>query len=88
MDNGLNIDEVSDVINGYLKAFIKAMPTGKQNTFANRTLPCFTYATLREDQPVNMAGAFEKPVPKSSNGYEANLSRLLLNMPKKFMIIM
>lgn len=83
MENGLNIDEVSDVINGYLQAFIKAMPTGKQNTFANRTLPCFTYVTLREDQPVNMAGAFEKPVPKSSNGYEAKSIEAFIEYTKK-----
>lgn len=69
-EDGLDIDEISDVVNGYLHAFITAMPTGKQNTFANRTLPCFTYVTLREDQPVNMSGAFEKPISKSSNGYE------------------
>lgn len=83
MDNGLNIDEVGDVINGYLQAFIKAMPTGKQNTFANRTLPCFTYVTLREDQPVNMAGAFEKPVPKNSNGYEAKSIEAFIEYTKK-----
>lgn len=69
-DDGLDADEISSVINGYLEAFIKSMPNGKQNTFANRTVPCFTYVTIRKDQPVNMAGAFEKPVPKSQDGYE------------------
>lgn len=71
LNDGLSIDELCSVVNGYLEAFIKAMPTGKQNTFANRTLPCFTYVTLRNDQPVNMAGAFERPVMKSNEGYES-----------------
>ena len=71
LDNQLSVDDVCNVVNGFTEAFIKAMPTGKQNTFANRTLPCFTYITLREDQPINMAGAFEKAISKSKEGYEA-----------------
>lgn len=45
------------------------MPTGKQNTFANRTLPDAVYVTIREDQPVNLCGAFERAVRKSAEGY-------------------
>lgn len=82
-EDGLSSDEVGCVINGYLEAFIKSMPTGKQNTFANRTLPCFTYVTLREDQPVNMAGAFEKPVSKSNGGYEAKSIQVFLEYIQK-----
>ena len=51
------------------EAVIRSMPTGKQNSFANRTLPDVVYVTLREDQPVNLCGAFEKPVRKSPEGY-------------------
>lgn len=53
----------------FVDAFVSSMPTGKQNTFANRTLPDFVYVTLREDQPVNLVGAFEKPVVAGSEGY-------------------
>jgi CRISPR-associated protein Cas7/Cse4/CasC, subtype I-E/ECOLI len=52
----------------FADAFTRSMPTGKQNTFANRTLPDYVLITLREDQPVNLAGAFESPV-KSNDGY-------------------
>ncbi len=52
----------------FAETFIKAMPTGKQNTFANRTLPDFVYIAMRTDQPVNLVGAFEKPV-SGVNGY-------------------
>lgn len=51
------------------EAFIRSMPTGKQNSFANRTLPDGVYVALRTDQPVNLCGAFEKPVRKSEEGY-------------------
>lgn len=83
LENGLSIDEVCDVLNGYLEAFIKAMPTGKQNTFANRTLPCFTYVTIREDQPINMAGAFEKAVTGNGKGYEKDSIDAFLEYTKK-----
>ena len=46
----------------FVEAFVKSMPTGKQNTFANRTLPNVVAVSLREDQPVNLATAFERPV--------------------------
>lgn len=53
----------------FAKAFITSMPTGKQNTFANRTLPDAVLVTVRKDQPVNFVGAFEKSVPANENGY-------------------
>ncbi|WP_166844621.1 type I-E CRISPR-associated protein Cas7/Cse4/CasC [Isoptericola sp. BMS4] len=46
----------------FLDAFAKSMPTGKQNTFANRTLPDAVVLSVRDDQPVNYVGAFEEPV--------------------------
>ncbi len=46
----------------FLKAFVRSMPTGKQNTFANRTLPDAVVISLRTDQPINLVGAFEEPV--------------------------
>ncbi len=49
-------------IEAFLHAFVTSMPTGKQNTFANRTRPGFVLIEVREDQPVNLAGAFETPV--------------------------
>lgn len=60
--------QTGNAVKCFAEAFIKAMPTGKQNTFANRTLPDFVYIALREDQPVNLVGAFEKPV-SGANGY-------------------
>ncbi len=65
------------VLRAFAQAFICSMPTGKQNTFANRTLPDAVYLTVREDQPVNLCGAFEKAVPPSANGFaEPSIMRL------------
>lgn len=62
-------DDTPAATRGFVEAFVRSMPTGKQNTFANRTLPDAVYVCLRKDQPVNLAGAFEKPVPASEEGY-------------------
>ena len=53
----------------FAKAFIQSMPTGKQNTFANRTLPDAVLVTIRRDQPINLVGAFEEPVRTVEGGY-------------------
>ena len=60
--------DVPAVVRGFAEAFIRAMPTGKQNSFANRTLPSDVYVAIRRDQPVNFAPAFEKPVRADREG--------------------
>ncbi|MFB0918617.1 MAG: type I-E CRISPR-associated protein Cas7/Cse4/CasC [Clostridiaceae bacterium] len=52
----------------FVEAFVKSMPTGKVNTFANQTLPSALVVTIREDRPVNLVTAFESPV-KVNDGY-------------------
>ena len=70
-------DQTAEVIVKFAKAFICSMPTGKQSTFANRTFPDHVYVTVRSDQPVNLCGAFEKPVVSENGGYaEASAERL------------
>ncbi|PWM52019.1 MAG: type I-E CRISPR-associated protein Cas7/Cse4/CasC [Bacillota bacterium] len=61
--------ETPGVVRAFAEAFIRSMPTGKQNTFANRTLPDAVYITVRCDQPVNLCGAFEKAIPPSEEGF-------------------
>lgn len=67
----LGPEGAAETVRAFGEAFIRSMPTGKQNSFANRTLPDVVYVTLRQDQPVNLCGAFEKPVRKSAEGYAA-----------------
>ncbi|MGX8705190.1 MAG: type I-E CRISPR-associated protein Cas7/Cse4/CasC [bacterium] len=66
--SSLGRDDAVRAALAFAEAFICSMPTGKQNTFANRTLPDVVYIALRGDQPVNLVGAFEKPV----RGYEGS----------------
>ena len=63
------IGPCAEAVRGFVRAFVTSMPSGKQNTFANRTVPDLVYAVLRSDQPVNLAGAFEQPLPASAEGY-------------------
>ena len=49
-------------IETFLRAFVLSMPTGKQNSFANRTLPGGVVVQLRDTQPVSLVTAFETPV--------------------------
>ncbi|MFT3797941.1 type I-E CRISPR-associated protein Cas7/Cse4/CasC [Microbacterium sp.] len=49
-------------VEAFVRAFVTSMPSGKQNTFANRTLPDAVVISLRDTQPVNLVGAFEEAV--------------------------
>lgn len=79
----LGTKEVPGVIRAFADAFIRSMPTGKQNTFANRTLPDAVYVTIRGDQPVNLCGAFEKPVLASDEGFVEPSKRRLVEYAKE-----
>lgn len=61
----------------FIEAFAKSMPTGKANTFANQTLPQAVLVCLRQDRPVSLVSAFERPI-RSSDGYvEQSIKRLV-----------
>lgn len=52
----------------FIKEFLLTMPSGKQNTFANKTLPNYVMVNIRTDTPVNLVSAFEAPV-RPKDGY-------------------
>lgn len=66
-------DVTAKAVAEFAGAFVTAMPTGKQNTFANRTLPDAVLVTLRKDQPINLARAFEVPVKNRGTGKTAQI---------------
>jgi CRISPR system Cascade subunit CasC len=71
---------LSKAVEGFVRAFIMSLPSGKQNTFANRTVPYSVMIVVRQDQPVSLVGAFESPVipDKVSGGYnEASAKRMI-----------
>ncbi|MDT0157645.1 type I-E CRISPR-associated protein Cas7/Cse4/CasC [Microbacterium sp. ARD32] len=49
-------------VEAFVKSFVTSMPTGKQNTFANRTLPDGVVISVRSTQPVNLVGAYEEAI--------------------------
>lgn len=75
-------EDAADAVKGFAEAFICSMPTGKQNSYANRTLPDMVYVTIRSDQPVNLSGAFEKPI-KGHDGFAAQSEEALFAHAQK-----
>ncbi|MDO5079918.1 type I-E CRISPR-associated protein Cas7/Cse4/CasC [Buchananella hordeovulneris] len=65
-----------DAVEAFASAFVRSMPTGKQNTFANRTLPELVYVTVRSDQPISLVGAFETAVRGTSGYVTASVEKL------------
>jgi len=61
--------EAAQAVAKFAEAFITSMPTGKQNTFANRTVPDYVMIAIRKDQPVNLVSAFEEPVKTFNGGF-------------------
>lgn len=66
----------------FVKAFVESMPEGKINTFANQTLPSAILVTLREDRPVSLVTAYEKPI-KSNDGYVDKSIKEMINEYEK-----
>ena len=55
-------DLVEKTARAFLTAFVHAVPTGKQNSFAAHNPPSLVYAVARTGGPVSLANAFVKPV--------------------------
>jgi CRISPR system Cascade subunit CasC len=56
-------------VEGFLRATVEAVPTGKQNTFAAQNPPSFLLAVIRNGGTGwSLANAFEKPVRAGRNG--------------------
>ncbi|MGC0141574.1 type I-E CRISPR-associated protein Cas7/Cse4/CasC [Pseudactinotalea sp. Z1732] len=67
-------------VEAFISAFVRSMPTGKVNTFANHTLPEAVVVSVRDDQPVSYVGAFETPVtPGQHGGYVHEAAEALRN---------
>jgi CRISPR system Cascade subunit CasC len=49
-------------IKAFTEALVRAIPSGKQNSFAAHNPPAFVGICLRRAMPMNLANAFEKPV--------------------------
>lgn len=83
----VNINELAHNLDGkdavegavtFVKDFALSMPTGKQNSFANKTVPSYLMVTVRDDTPVNLVSAFEQPATaRDGKGYlESSVNKL------------
>lgn len=65
-DNLGSVEATRRAVEAFIDAFVRSMPTGKQNTFANRTLPEAVVVQVRDSQPINLVGAFETPIRETA----------------------
>jgi CRISPR system Cascade subunit CasC len=60
-------DLVRKTAGAFLQAFVRAIPTGKQNSFAAHNPPSLVFAVVRSGPPISLANAFVKPVAPSGD---------------------
>lgn len=68
---GVSPAEAVHHVETFILANIKALPTGKQNSFAARVLPSFVNVTVRDTQPISLVSAFETAVPTAAEAEQA-----------------
>ncbi|GGX22786.1 type I-E CRISPR-associated protein Cas7/Cse4/CasC [Streptomyces noursei] len=75
-------DLVARTVQAWLRAFIHAVPSGKQATMAARTVPETLFAVVRDHGAWNLANAFLKPVTDANDLLAASTDRLLRRYAK------
>lgn len=71
-------EAVAEGIHRFLTAFLRSIPSGKQNSFAALTLPEAFIVKVTENQPISYANAFERPVRGGSEGYSLSSVKTLV----------
>lgn len=69
MDNLGTAEATARAVEAFVRSFVESMPTGKQNTFANGTLPEAVVVMVREGRSASLVGAFEDAVRSSGEGF-------------------
>ena len=76
-----DVEVTTEALTEFAKAFIISMPDGKKNSFANYTVPDVVWVSVREDRPINMVGAFERPLQNRGKGFvEESIKKLSKHM--------
>jgi len=76
VENLGDVDAAIEAVERFAEAFALSMPTGHINSFAHRTRPSLIAVVIRDDQPVNLVSAFERPV-RTTEGIAAGSARKL-----------
>lgn len=63
-----NAELARKTVEGFLRAAVEAIPSGKQNTFAAHTPPDLVHVVVRDGLPVSLANAFVEPVRPDHKG--------------------
>ena len=63
-------------VDAFIKAFALSMPTGKANTFANRTRPDLVLAEIGEQQPYSLVNAFEAAIKTEDSAIKNSVDAL------------
>ncbi|RRD03576.1 type I-E CRISPR-associated protein Cas7/Cse4/CasC [Arachnia propionica] len=79
-----NEDAVALAIEAFTKSFLEAIPSGKQNTFANGTRPAALLVTVGTGQPTSLVGAFESPVTQDEGLLKPAVKRLATHAGEVF----
>lgn len=67
-----DVDLARRTVEGFLRASVAAIPTGKQNAFAAQNLPSFLLAVVKpQGMAWSLANAFERPVRVGNDGLVA-----------------
>ena len=67
VDNMADREKAIEGVGRFIRSFAESMPTGHQSSFAARTRPHLILVVIRDDQPVNLVGAFEEQI-RAVNG--------------------
>lgn len=70
------VDAAIETVGRFAEAFALSMPTGHINSFAHRTRPSLVAVVVRDDQPVNLVSAFERPIRNTEGIAAASAARL------------
>ncbi|MFC0863422.1 type I-E CRISPR-associated protein Cas7/Cse4/CasC [Sphaerimonospora cavernae] len=76
VDNLGSVDSAIEAVGRFAEAFALSMPTGHINSFAHRTRPSLVAVVVRDDQPVNLVSAFERPIRGTEGIAAASAVRL------------
>lgn len=66
---GGSLEDAVVGVQRFVEGFARSVPSGHQNSFAHQTLPEAVVVVVRDDQPINLVGAFERPVRVNGDGY-------------------
>ncbi|ALC32332.1 type I-E CRISPR-associated protein Cas7/Cse4/CasC [Streptomyces sp. CFMR 7] len=72
-------EELRDLTEAFLSAFILSLPQAKKNATAPHTIPDLAHISVRTDRPLSYAAAFESPVTAAGQGGYAAPSRATLS---------